>query len=125
MNVSRSRWILTGVALGCVALLWGLGWAPAEAPAAERPRLADAHKEAGLDCQACHKETPPKAAAPMASCMTCHGPYDKLAERTEQVTPRNPHMSHEGELECSECHHAHKPSVDYCAQCHQFGFQVP
>ena len=93
--------------------------------AADAPLLADRHKSAGLACDACHKENPPKVAAPETACQGCHGSYEKVAQLTEQVTPHNPHQSHEGELECGECHHAHKPSVDYCYKCHQFGFKVP
>jgi hypothetical protein len=26
---------------------------------------------------------------------------------------------------CESCHRGHKPSVDFCAQCHDFGFTVP
>jgi hypothetical protein len=28
-------------------------------------------------------------------------------------------------LECEACHHLHRPSEDYCFQCHVFGFKVP
>jgi hypothetical protein len=92
---------------------------------AERPLLIEQHKAAGLACDACHSENPPKAAATMAACQQCHGEYAKLAQKTQEVKPKNPHESHEGEMECGECHHVHKASVDYCAKCHDFGFKVP
>jgi cytochrome c3-like protein len=101
-----------------------LGASPLEA--AERPLLLERHKSVGIACEACHVENPPKVAASAARCLTCHGgDYEKLARLTEKVTPHNPHESHQGEMECGECHHVHKPSADYCGQCHQFGFQVP
>ena len=30
----------------------------------------------------------------------------------------NPHKAQHGEIECSECHKAHRASVMYCTQCH-------
>jgi hypothetical protein len=106
-----------GVVLGSASPVWA---------AAPRPLLAEKHQSGGLACDACHQETPPKAAAPMATCLACHGgTYEKLAEKTQATKPKNPHESHEGEVECEACHHAHKPSEDYCAQCHQFGFRTP
>jgi len=109
------------VALGLVVLvdastLW----------AAERPLLEEKHTGAGLACNACHVERPPRAAAPAAQCLTCHGgDYEKLVRLTEKVKPHNPHESHQGEMECGACHHVHHASVDFCGQCHQFGFTVP
>lgn len=57
-------------------------------------------------------------------CLSCHehGSYAELAELTrdrEDLNNRNPHDSHWGELECHICHNMHRPSVLYCAQCHQ------
>jgi len=102
-----------------------LGMASTAGAAAPRPLLVEKHKEAGLTCDACHKESPPKAAVTASVCLGCHGDYAKLAERTQEAKPKNPHESHEGEIECEECHHVHKTSVDYCAKCHDFGFKVP
>jgi fumarate reductase flavoprotein subunit len=112
-----------------LSLLWAfaplLSGNAGSAWAAERSLLIEAHKAAGLNCDACHTESPPKAAATTAACIKCHGNYEAIAKRTEEVTPHNPHESHQGELECGECHHVHKPSEDFCTQCHQFGFKVP
>ncbi len=94
-----------------------------QAPAAANTFLADKHKAAGLDCNACHIESQSKPPDTKV-CLQCHGPYDKLAARTEKVEP-NPHASHQGELECESCHHGHKASVDFCAKCHTFDFKVP
>jgi hypothetical protein len=86
--------------------------------------LGDRHKAAGIACAGCHKETPPHVPVPTAVCMTCHGTYAAIAAKTANDTP-NPHASHKGDLPCESCHHSHKASVDYCAQCHDWGFKVP
>ncbi len=73
-----------------------------------------------------------------AYCLKCHGPFEKLAERTkdyatefdEKVNPHTyvPHNSTEI-VDCTQCHDPHpipykatdniqKPSVDYCYSCH-------
>jgi fumarate reductase flavoprotein subunit len=85
--------------------------------------LADRHKVAGIDCSGCHKESSTKA-VPTETCLGCHGPYEKLAEQTDKLDV-NPHSSHLGERDCSDCHHSHKRSEDYCMRCHQFHFKVP
>jgi nitrate/TMAO reductase-like tetraheme cytochrome c subunit len=54
-------------------------------------------------------------------CLKCHGSYDKLAEYTANYDPdsgRNPHQSHNGELDCYNCHKSHGQSQLYCTQCH-------
>ena len=70
--------------------------------------LADRHVAGGMNCAACHRETPPSKPVPMAQCLTCHGSYDKLAD------------SHLGDAECASCHKGHQPSVLMCTQCHSF-----
>ena len=105
--------------------LWGILLGAYPLPgAAQSPLLEEKHKTAGLACDACHKESPPASQVPMESCLGCHGDYAKLAEKTGKVKP-NPHDSHEGPIACEKCHHNHKPSVNYCAGCHNFGFKVP
>jgi hypothetical protein len=94
------------------------GWAE------QKMLLGDKHKEMGIQCEGCHKESPPQNKVPTAICQGCHGDYKTLAERTEKVDP-NPHRSHVGNLDCSVCHHSHKPSEDHCDSCHSFGFKVP
>jgi hypothetical protein len=95
------------------------------AGAAEPSFLADRHKNAGIDCEACHKENHPAKLVPMQVCLGCHGgDYAKLAEQTEKVAP-NPHDSHLGEAQCEFCHHAHRPSEYYCANCHMLDSKVP
>ncbi len=111
------------LALGLVLLNFfarqpDFGWAQA------KMLLGDKHKEIGIHCEGCHKESPPQNKVPKAVCQGCHGDYKMLGEKTEKVDP-NPHRSHEGGLDCSVCHHSHKPSEDHCADCHNFGFKVP
>ncbi len=93
-------------------------------PAAHSALLEEKHKSAGLACDACHKESPPARKVPMEVCTSCHGDYARLAEATKKSEP-NPHDSHEGPIACEKCHHNHKPSENYCAACHNFGFKVP
>ena len=50
--------------------------------------LADRHVAGGMNCAACHRETPPSKPVPMAQCLTCHGSYDKLADATEKQIGR-------------------------------------
>ncbi len=55
-------------------------------------------------------------------CMQCHGNYEKLAAATKAVTP-NPHKSHMGAVNCTECHKADKPAAQpelMCNSCHNF-----
>jgi fumarate reductase flavoprotein subunit len=93
--------------------------------AAEPPFLADKHKDAGLTCKSCHQENPPSKLVPTSVCLGCHGgDYAKLAERTQKMA-QNPHASHLGNANCESCHHAHKPSENYCAKCHSFGSTLP
>ena len=73
-----------------------------------------------------------------AYCLKCHGPFEKLAARTDNYTTEfgekvNPHkyVPHDATsiVECSECHEPHPipynaatapatPTVDYCYSCH-------
>lgn len=93
--------------------------------AAEPSFLADRHKNGSIDCEACHQEKPPSKLVPMQVCLGCHGgDYAKLAEQTKKVTP-NPHDSHLGDEACEFCHHAHRASEYYCANCHVLDSKVP
>ncbi len=91
---------------------------------AEPSLLLDKHKVAGISCEGCHKENPPKEQVPTPVCIECHGNQEKIAEKSRHVTP-NPHDSHLGALKCELCHHAHRPSENYCGTCHEFNFKVP
>ncbi len=48
----------------------------------------------------------------------CHNmTRDDLAKATSDMK-RNPHVAQHGTVECSECHKAHRASVNYCSSCH-------
>jgi len=92
--------------------------------AAQQSFLADRHSTASIACEDCHKESPPGEQVPTTICNKCHGDLAKIAERAKKVIP-NPHESHLGNVKCELCHHAHKPSEDYCSNCHEFNYKVP
>lgn len=49
----------------------------------------------------------------------CHNmTRNDLVAATADLEPRNPHAQIHGELACSDCHKAHRASVNYCSQCH-------
>jgi fumarate reductase flavoprotein subunit len=106
--------VMVAVAVGLSCGAWAAGDGP----------LGNKHATAGIDCVGCHQERPPRTLVPTGVCTACHGAYAVLAGKTEKKHP-NPHASHQGELPCESCHHAHGPSADHCAQCHDFGFTVP
>lgn len=84
------------------------------------------HQLSGVTCAKCHKSIKKPEAVAMKRCETCHN-ADKLAEKTAQVKPSNPHTSpHYGTtLDCNVCHHQHAKSENFCSQCHDFKFVVP
>jgi hypothetical protein len=85
--------------------------------------LANRHKAAGVECDGCHKENPPKKEVPTAVCSSCHTDITKAAE-TKEGQP-NPHRAHMSYPDCKSCHHAHKPSENQCGNCHNFGYETP
>ncbi len=110
--------------------------APYVASMSSPNRLAYVHAQAGVTCQDCHPQTTVTLVGEIASnithnypqpldtlsfqtqaCLHCHGTYAQLALRTQNLA-RNPHNSHEGQLECRSCHQMHTDSIYYCGQCH-------
>jgi len=85
------------------------------------------HLLSRVKCAGCHGKAKKPQAVDMAKCVSCHGSTAKLAEKTADVKPENPHKSpHYGtDLECNMCHHQHVKSENYCNQCHSFAFKVP
>lgn len=102
------------------------------------------HQRVGINCLDCHQLTIKKQRENISKfkkrtfktpfdereygnslCFNCHGSYQEIIERTKDYKnkdlPRNPHESHYGEMDCHLCHKAHRPSIDYCSQCHQPG----
>ena len=99
------------------------------------------HSKAGIGCLECHQLTDKQEKEnvtkfrrkafktplsqreyPNEFCFQCHGSYKEVAERTKDFQKKdltqNPHESHFGEIHCNLCHKSHKPSVDYCSECH-------
>ena len=82
--------------------------------------LGDKHKDAGVACADCHKETPPASEVPTSVCMTCHEDYNTVA-----ASSVDPHSAHVEFTNCGDCHHSHKASENQCLACHTFDLQVP
>lgn len=94
---------------------------------AAETHLADFHVAHGMKCETCHGSDKNNPVTPdIDTCTQCHN-KDQLVEKTANVKPHNPHVSpHYGkDLECTNCHMGHEKSVDFCAQCHSFNFNVP
>lgn len=85
------------------------------------------HALRGIKCAMCHGQTKTPEPVEMNQCVACHGATAKLAEKTKDIKPNNPHSSpHYGtDLDCNLCHHQHARSGNYCLQCHKFDFVVP
>jgi hypothetical protein len=85
------------------------------------------HARKGVMCAGCHGRGLPKSDDTVENdrCIECHGPKDVLSKKTEpkELKDRNPHESHLGEIACTVCHKAHKPSKVYCLDCHK-AFQM-
>jgi len=119
------------IALSLVALLAGIyaaGIGAAQAAEAKGGDLGQLHARTGIECDQCHANLDKPEPVTMEKCLSCHGETKKLAEKTANVKPRNPHESrHYGtEADCNLCHHQHKKSENFCLPCHQrFGFVVP
>jgi hypothetical protein len=118
-------------ALSLAALVVGIsigGVAAAQAADAKAGELGKLHARAGVTCTQCHAEAKKTEPVPMEKCLGCHGETQKLAAKTANVKPRNPHENrHYGtEADCNLCHHQHKKSENFCLPCHQrFDFVVP
>lgn len=107
----------------CALAISGHTWAQQQQQ--KQKFLADRHKDRAMECSACHKESPPQKAVPSEVCKGCHDEEKLAMKSAEKFGRQNPHDNHLGAIGCEQCHHAHKPSVDACAKCHQYGFKVP
>ncbi len=88
------------------------------------------HGKADIMCSGCHenKLATKGDAVENERCLSCHGPLEALQKRSEpkDFPDRNPHKSHLGDIACTVCHHAHKPSTVYCLGCHgNFKMKIP
>ena len=104
--------------------------------------LASKHAALGINCLGCHDETQlvtahqnvnvnmtvPLLNYPQSFCLKCHGSYAALialtansqAFLTPDGTAINPHNTHLGPIDCSNCHQIHNqsPGINYCYSCH-------
>jgi uncharacterized CHY-type Zn-finger protein len=89
--------------------------------------LSHFHQLKGVTCQVCHADLKAPQALSTEQCLACHGSFEKVAARTANVKPHNPHSSPHGNpyTACDLCHHQHAKSENFCAQCHAFKFVVP
>ena len=93
----------------------------------EKKPTSDRHKDRGLTCGVCHGgEAEPKSDAPPKSCLTCknHDSLKTVAERTNsnkgfKFNPHHNHILETNDLECTQCHQAHKADNVVCYNCHQ------
>lgn len=98
--------------------------------AADYP-LKETHKD--FSCIDCHgEETPVEEYYLISSqsCFNCHGSAEDVAALTPQYDGKggiNPHNSFhlDTRIECYMCHQEHKPSRNYCAQCHDTNVWMP
>lgn len=87
--------------------------------------LGDRHvKGYGLTCESCHAETPPSKGS-QEPCIDCHGNLAEVGKATELKDLPNPHINHNEELYCDDCHKGHKEATNFCNQCHEFDFRIP
>ena len=128
--------LLTGlivVARAAGALCAGCANAPNDAGAsrASEQELAAAwplsnqqHAASAMKCGACHDEEDPTqgtGAVSTEACLSCHGSYEKVAERTAGIgEDLNPHdnFHYDMQLDCTTCHKSHGESVNLCLSCH-------
>ncbi|MBU1193912.1 MAG: cytochrome c3 family protein [Proteobacteria bacterium] len=87
--------------------------------------LSHTHRLNGVSCKDCHGNTQPPKLVNTDQCFSCHT-IENLLNNTKDNKEANPHNSHYGpELDCDLCHHVHKPSENFCNQCHEFTFIIP
>jgi hypothetical protein len=103
--------------------------------------LAAVHAKAALSCQSCHPRGLGRSAEEIMievkgdyrlrrlrvsndACFRCHAhqSQSELVERTKHANPDpkvNPHVPHHyDEMNCRICHKMHRPSEDFCSECH-------
>jgi Nitrate/TMAO reductases, membrane-bound tetraheme cytochrome c subunit len=102
--------------------------------------LANKHAAAGVTCHQCHESNISIQAeegfkyitgdykTPMDTrkfqnefCLKCHTDFDSIKAKTN-FADSNPHDSHNGEMDCFQCHSMHQTSKVFCQQCH-FNFK--
>lgn len=90
-------------------------------------RTRGIHHAKDVQCKDCHLVDKPTDAPAFKVCVDCHGPYEKIAKRTEKVEI-NPHDSHLGPIDCLSCHGTHEVKEMKevpCLECHtEFTFKM-
>src|SRR5512138_1077857 len=111
MFAMRHGWLLSLLLIAVFAAqgLW-----------AADPFNADKHTKMGLACDSCHGTAQVAAGAKvgMDKCLGCHGPYEKLAKRTDSLIVNWHANPHYGDLDCNDCHHGHRADENTCKKCH-------
>ncbi len=80
-----------------------------------------------FSAQAQLKNTPMHANLPdnatTQQCLMCHQSYEAVAQKTAKMNP-NPHSSHRGDQNCTNCHSVKgKPHFE-CNDCHSFNIKM-
>ncbi len=111
---------MTRLSLLVAALCFGLAATTASAAGTG----AERHVARGIQCTVCHGPDMKNPNYPdEKTCLACHN-RDAVAAKTPGLTP-NPHNAAPHNNDCTLCHMQHEPQVDYCAQCHKFGYKMP
>ena len=85
-----------------------------------KPFTADRHVSNGLECSACHGEAEKKQPVSSSKCLECHQSIVEVAKPEDlHFYPHSNHLIESGEVECTDCHHGHKPNEIYCRRCHE------
>ena len=92
--------------------------------------LAAFHSKMG-GCQSCHgtnavtaANVPDDEIAINGKCMSCHGDYKKLADKSKHFDPHNSHLSDRSPINCTACHTAHAKPKLVCNDCHTFNIKM-
>ena len=101
------------------------------AAAAGAEDLASFHNKLG-GCQTCHgassvtaADVPDDEIDINGKCMTCHGDYKKLADKSKRFDPHNSHLSDRSPINCTVCHAGHAQPKLICNDCHSFDMKMP
>jgi len=93
-------------------------------PLAQRFPGGHYHLLSGVGCDSCHDDGDYENLPGAATCKGCHPDYIEKTPSKNGLD--NPHENHMGDLNCRLCHKMHKPSVNFCAQCHSaFDYVIP
>ena len=101
------------------------------ATAANAEDLATFHSKMG-GCQVCHgtnavtpANVPDDELELNGKCMTCHGDFKKLADKSKKFDPHNSHLSDRSPINCTVCHTGHQQPKLICNDCHTFDMKMP